>query len=645
MSASKPLYFTVATAGHVDHGKTSMLRTLTGIDPDRLKEEKLRQMTTDLGFAHLTLKGDGGAADMVVGFIDVPGHGKFLKNMLAGVGGIHMALLVVAADEGPMPQTVNHVKILRLLGVTRALLVVTKVDIAGQAAAEEVAVQAAQLLSEYEIECLDAVHVSNTKATGFDQLKNSLRTCLQRMERFPEGEVALLPIDRVFSKSGYGVVITGTLVRGRLAVGNSIFIEPGGIKGRVRGLETFKTQLEQALSGQRLAVNIALKEQKSLTRGQVISTSALPVVQTIIANLHQVGPRSEWVKEKEIIDQAVRLYHGTAECLGHLRWCEAIAEVDQHRQLVAQIALHDSLVAEPGDKFVLRYGDDGITGGTVLMTARPRWLTRQKLNELAKKLLDGDLVGAAILFVRCASQLASDNNLFDSFVPVWRKAQVLDSLRLSPDLMEIGDSFIDKERFQLMKGRLLELVKVAGAKDDGTGSGNVSIESARVQLARGLDRAVFQQMVKELTDGAEVVRDGDKLSLKKASAVPDAAMSSLAGEVLSILESELCLELEELAARVKSNRKAVTAAVTQLSQEKKAHIVNYDFAASEKSIHAAHQALAKIWGAKREISPADFRDALATTRKYALALLAYFDDKAVTRRMQNSRVLLKSPPS
>ena len=227
MSSSTPLYFTVATAGHVDHGKTSVLRCLTGIDPDRLKEEKQRQMTTDLGFAHLNLpSGNESSPDIVVGFIDVPGHGKFLKNMLAGVGGIHMALLVVAADEGPMPQTVRHVKILSLLGIRQAVVVLTKIDVAPPARQTEVTEKVRSLLETYGLECLDIVPVSCTQVKGFDQLRQCLKKSLSHVEPPPSLSGALLPIDRVFSKSGYGVVITGTLVRGSLAVGTRSRLSP-----------------------------------------------------------------------------------------------------------------------------------------------------------------------------------------------------------------------------------------------------------------------------------------------------------------------------------------------------------------------------------------------------------------------------------
>ncbi|MBX9694182.1 MAG: hypothetical protein K2Z81_17495, partial [Cyanobacteria bacterium] len=277
--ATKPtLHFTLATAGHVDHGKTSVLRALTGIDPDRLKEEKERQMTTDIGFAHLRLSpsvidaagkdaisafkkklGEVGAegkedGELVVGFIDVPGHGKFLKNMLAGVGGIDLALIVVAADEGPMPQTVQHVKILSLLGVRKCIVVLTKIDLVGDDEKQFATQEIHDLVGRLGIEVLETVPVSAVKGVGIENLRSAIvRQVMQLPARTTVNDSigqplpAYLPIDRVFSKSGYGVVVTGTLVYGHIKVGDNVFIEPGHSQARVRGLETFNRKLNEAL--------------------------------------------------------------------------------------------------------------------------------------------------------------------------------------------------------------------------------------------------------------------------------------------------------------------------------------------------------------------------------------------------------------
>lgn len=266
------VYFTVATAGHVDHGKTSLLRALTGIDPDRLKEEKLRGLTTDLGFAHLSLKSDDGSATTKIGFVDVPGHGKFLKNMLAGVGGIDMALLVVAADEGPMPQTDQHAKILALLGVKNVLLIVTKIDLASVEEQQSAALAAQKMLAKYDLICVNSIFVSSTTKRGLDEIVPALliglKNVVDRTERLDSP--VYLPIDRVFTKTGYGTVVTGTLVRGTLDVGSNVLVEPGSLSARIRGMESFGKSINKAHAGQRLAINLVLKQTKPLERGQAL---------------------------------------------------------------------------------------------------------------------------------------------------------------------------------------------------------------------------------------------------------------------------------------------------------------------------------------------------------------------------------------
>lgn len=645
MGSSTPLYFTVATAGHVDHGKTSVLRCLTGIDPDRLKEEKQRQMTTDLGFAHLNLPSvDQNSPDIVVGFIDVPGHGKFLKNMLAGVGGIHMALLVVAADEGPMPQTIRHVKILSLLGIRRAVVVLTKIDVAPESRQIEVAEKVRNLLETYGLECLEIVPVSCTQVKGFDQLRVSLKKSLSHVVPPVPLSGALLPIDRVFSKSGYGVVITGTLVRGSLAVGDSISIEPGGIKGRVRGLETFKLQIERAISGQRLAVNLALKDHDELKRGQVVANTDLPVVTTIIARIDQAGPRSQWIKASDLNDQPVRLYHGTAECFGHLRWCQALpAEQAGRQSMISQIALTDSVVAEPADRFVLRYGDDGITGGAILTNARPRWLTRQKLTAFCDSLVNEDLESAGLYYLEHSAQAAVTEDSFNFFCPPQAATDVANKLVSSGKAVRHGNFVLSAARAVEIKKRIVESVDSIVAKEKPIG-GLVSVESSKTLAAHALDRQVFQQLLKELVDEKLLVRQGDKLSRPQDAQIEEAPeQRALADSIMKVLNEVVCLEIDELAKSVNADRKTVTSILQTLGKQNKARIINYDFASSESAVENAHMTLAKIWGAKREISPSDFREALSTSRKYAMALLAHFDDNHITRRLNNSRVLLKAP--
>lgn len=639
MSAeTKPIYFTFATAGHVDHGKTSVLRALTGIDPDRLKEEKQRQMTTDIGFAHLNFPQEADGTQLVIGFIDVPGHGKFLKNMLAGVGGIQMALLVVAADEGPMPQTVSHAKILSLLGVRKALVVLTKIDVADQARQDSVENSVRDLLRRYQIECMGIARVSNTQSTGFENLKEKLRAVVKDVERPSANGGAILPVDRVFSKTGYGVVVTGTLVSGQLAVGDSISIEPGEIKGRIRGLETFKKQIQNATAGQRLAVNISLKENKPLVRGQVVANWNVPVVTTIVARIEQLGLSDERVKAADIEDQPVRFYHGTAECFGHLRWCQAI---EAEQALIAQIVLTDPVVAEPGDRFVIRYGDEGITGGVVLVTNRPRWMTRNKLNVFADQLVRRDYNAAVDFYLENMTQPAAKKESLSSFLPVAERERALVACTQAGTLLQESNFIINAKRAQDVKQRIQKVVFVKAEPD--SEPPEFSIESVRMRVSNTLDRQLFQHFLKELSDAGLISRNGDKISQKVEKAAISPAQTELANKVLEILNATICLEIDEICKALKTDRKLVQSTLQALSKQELAYIVDHDYASSAAAIRKAHACLTKIWETKKGISPSEFRESLGTSRKYAMALLAYFDNKLITRRLNNTRVLIKAP--
>lgn len=660
------LFFTVATAGHVDHGKTSVIRALTGIDPDRLKEEKERQMTTDLGFAYLRIAGkvaDAPDKELIVGFIDVPGHGKFLKNMLAGVGGIDMALLIVASDEGPMPQTVQHVKILSLLGIDKVLVVLTKTDLTVPNEQDRVIEQVKELLGVYKIFVVDSVRVSLPKNQGFDRLLNFLAgnllkhvqrgsatgdgTVLTAVTGNANGALVYLPIDRVFSKTGYGVVVTGTLVRGSISIGDSIFIEPGSQRGRVRGLETSKHIVQTAHAGQRLAVNIALKENKLLARGQAIFGKQRTPSLTLVVEL--IDPDDGGQKKIEkIVGQPVRVYHGTAECSGQMRWVETIDlhTATKEQGFIGQIALIDPVVAEPADRYVLRYGEEGIVGGSILLTARPRWLTRPKIVQLAQLLMEKKFADAAMLFIDASPQKMVKEDTLLNLLPISDRIQCLVGLLSENRAVKIGDYILNRE-FQLeLTEKLLEhlarLAKIEDATDRQTQS---SVENVRASLLPGLDRTVFQQIIRNLTDAGKAIRNADRISLKDVSStsVSDTVATHLRETITRILIEHPCLELDELAKQSGLARKQINQAMQFLAHEQIATVVAYDYASLNTTLKKAHEMLYLLWQKKKDISPGEFREALGISRKYAMALLTHFDDHKITRRVGTGRVLLKTP--
>lgn len=690
------LHFTLATAGHVDHGKTSLLRALTGIDPDRLKEEKERQMTTDIGFAHLrvpleVLKEDGkldqfkelsariarsaqadngsesspsrfvvgDGSELVVGFVDVPGHGKFLKNMLAGVGAIDMALVVVAADEGPMPQTIQHVKIISLLGVRKCILVLNKVDLADEETQAIALSEAQELLEAYGVEVLESVKTAvgsavdgiDTTGNGIAELKAAIVRqvlALPARERILDAsrEVlpSFLPVDRVFSKSGFGVVVTGTLVKGIIKVGDNVLIQPGDIGARVRGLETFGRRLERAFPGQRLAVNMALKENKPIARGQaIVGCPETKPTNTLIVQLTDLGGievRGKESAKDKISPQSIRFYHGTAERVGQLRWIDKI-EANGGQSMIGQLHLADPVVAKPGERFVVRYGDFGIAGGEIVVASRPRWLTRPLLGQLSSLIMAGSLDEAAVLFINSAPHKSISASSLVDLVPDAQLTTLLARLVENHKVVKLGDQLITEEEKKQIEDGIRTAVSQPQPEIEEPG---FSQESVRVNIAPLLDRTVFQQIVKEMVAGNVLRKSGERISLAgKTPAGTTNEKQEAGGKVLKVLSEHICLEISELSKSTGYGDKELVSILNQLSKDGKAVVVNYEYASTSAAIKQAHEALARVWQRQRNISPGDFREELGISRKYIMALLAHFDDTQVTRRLQSGRVLLKNP--
>ncbi|HEY9791187.1 MAG TPA: selenocysteine-specific translation elongation factor [Candidatus Obscuribacterales bacterium] len=638
-------FFTVSTAGHVDHGKTSLIRALTGIDPDRLKEEKERQMTTDLGFAHMQLPGD-----VVVGFVDVPGHGKFLKNMLAGVGGIDLALLVVAADEGPMPQTQQHVRILSLLGVNKALVALTKIDTVSDP--EHIALvkeEIDSLLNDHAVELVGLVEVSSTKSLGIEDLKRSLALHLASLPPREISGGAFLPVDRVFSKSGFGTVITGTLVRGKLAVGDQILVGPDVSPGRVRRLETFGHPVEVASAGQRLACNLVLKEPNTkLERGHVVLGLDVPSTKTLIVN---VIDRPKIAGEKfadRISEQPVRIYHGTAEHHGYLRWAQALhGEIhDQESTAVALVVLNEPAMVQSQDRFILRLSDETIFGGEIVFRDRPRWLKRSDLVEITASIQLGNIEDAIRSFINAAPHHMVKRSQLSLFLPEPLAKETCDQLLRAGTLAAIGDAVMAAATRTDWSKRLRQsiedvLKQHAGSSEYADG---IALEAARSSLQPRLERALFQSLVDEEVAANRLVRKGDKLSLP--GAVPQAAPAGrgpLGEKITKALDENFCLELAELAKICGTDVGKMKNAIQSMAKDGDVLLINYEFAISKQNLQRAHQVLANIWQTKRNIAPTDFREALNTSRKYAMALLQHFDDNKITRRLESGRVLLKAP--
>lgn len=354
----------IGTAGHVDHGKTALIKALTGIETDRIKEEKKRGITIELGFAYLDLP-DGEKA----GIIDVPGHEKFVKNMLAGAGGIDLALLVIAADEGFMPQTREHLGILSLLNIPEGIIVITKKDMVDEDWLEVVCDDIRNEVKGTFLENAQMIPVSSYTGEGIEELKQAIFQLIDQKTQIKNLDVPFrIPIDRIFSVEGFGTVITGTLIEGKMKVGDPVTIYPSRIESRIRNLQVHSHDVEEAYAGQRVAVNLAGLKKSDLNKGDVVAvpdsmhtTMMIDIKLTILKDC-----------EREILNATrLHLYHGARDVL-----CKVVLldrdSISAGESCYAQLRLEEEIAVKTGDRFVLRfYSPLETIGGGVILDSNP----------------------------------------------------------------------------------------------------------------------------------------------------------------------------------------------------------------------------------------------------------------------------------
>ncbi|MBI5348836.1 MAG: selenocysteine-specific translation elongation factor, partial [Chloroflexi bacterium] len=352
----------IGTAGHVDHGKSTLVHALTGIHPDRLKEEREREMTIDLGFAWLTLN------DEQVGVVDVPGHRDFIENMLAGIGGIDAALFVVAADEGVMPQTREHLAILDLLQISNGVVALTKSDLVDDEWIELIKIDLASLLGDTVLSAAAIIPCSARTGAGLDDLRSALSKCLASHPPKPDLSRPRLPVDRVFTMSGFGTVVTGTLLDGSLNVGDEVSIMPSNKTARVRGLQTHKSKLDRAVPGSRVAINLSGVDVADIERGEVICyPNTLRPTELIDVQFRHLKDSDSPLKH----NTEVKFFVGASETVANVRVLSGDS-LAQGETAFLQIALAHPVAASKGDRFILRRPSPGSTlGGGVIVDPNP----------------------------------------------------------------------------------------------------------------------------------------------------------------------------------------------------------------------------------------------------------------------------------
>jgi selenocysteine-specific elongation factor len=633
--------YVIATAGHVDHGKSTLVRALTGIDPDRLREEQAREMTIDLGFAWLTLPNQ-----QPLGIVDVPGHIDFIENMLAGVGGVDAALLVIAADEGPMPQTREHLAILNLLHVPHIVVALTKADLAPDAAwLELVSAEVRKILAGTLFAEAPIIPLSARTGRGMDELLRVLQATLEEVQSLREIGVlgkrdigrARLPVDRVFSMPGFGTIVTGTLLDGPFGLGDEVEILPHGIHARVRGLQTHRQKIERALPGSRVAINLAGVAVDEVRRGDVVTHPGLLKPASLLDVQLELLAAPFW-RGTLAHNTELKFFCGAAETLARVRLLEA-GELASGALGWAQLELAEPVAVVNGDRFIVRLPSPSTTlGGGVVVDAHPALVYRRHAGTVDLEVLSRL---QALLQGTPAQRL--EKALLRSGFTTLAQAQTtsgLDAATFAAALDEMLASGIARQ-----VGEVLALAELWQAELHRASSYVADFHAAQ-PLAEGLSRESLRNrlnlapramnaLLAVAVEQGVLVDDGETVRLQthQVRFTPEQQRT-----VDALLARFLVQPFNTPS--VKECRAALSDPVYEaLLRQGSLVQVNPEVVFLRQTYDDAVAQVRELISRQGQITAAQVRDAFGTTRKYALALLEHLDAIGVTRRVGDARIL------
>ncbi len=626
----------VGTAGHIDHGKTALVKALTGIDADRLQEEKRRGITIDLGFAHMELPGPSGER-LRFGFVDVPGHERFVRNMLAGVGGIDLVLLVIAADEGIKPQTREHFDICRLLAIRHGIAVLTKADLVDAETLEVVRLEVEDFLRGSFLDKAPIVPVSALTTTGLDELKRQMVRIAAQVQARDSSAIARLPIDRVFTMKGFGTVVTGTLVAGTIHKEDELQLFPSGKKIRLRGVQVHGASTEAGVAGERTALNLAGVDKDELERGMVLASPGL------------LQASSRLDVQLSLLASAKPLKSGARVHL-HAFASETIATVSLHenKQLkagaegFAHLRLSDPLLLVPGDRFIIRQFSPVVTiGGGVVLDTSPVPKTKvEDRDHLLRVTAAGNR--EQMLLARIARRSISGISIEKlvaetGWIPDVIQAGLAE-LTKSGVAAKLGNRWLDSAAVLSLKASLLS--ELGRFHTQNPLSPGMNQQTLREKF--GIDPDVFAAVIAQLVKDGKVEAPGDTIHLRGRGVV----MKDEEAESRKIIEQAFASAglkvpaLKDVLAGLRIDKSRAQKLVTLLLRDKVLIKVSDDLVFHQRALADLRKNLAAQKASSSKIDVGKFKDLTGVSRKYAIPLLEYLDRERVTRRVGDERVIL-----
>lgn len=636
----------LGTAGHIDHGKTSLIRALTGIETDRLKEEKQRGITIELGFASITLS-DGN----VVGIVDVPGHEKFVKNMVAGASGIDLVAMTIAADEGVMPQTREHMEICSLMGIRYGFIAMTKIDLVDEELMELALEDIRSFTMGTFLEHTPIVPLSSTTGEGLDLFRKTLDKICSEIPERPFSPIFRLPVDRVFSMKGFGTVITGTLASGKVNLGETIMVFPSMITSKVRGIQVHGQSVESVSAGTRTAINFQGLDKELVNRGDILSTpETLRTSYMVDAHLHYLSSNVKSMKART----KVRFHYGTSEIMGNVVLLDR-EELIPGDTASVQIRLEEPVCCVNGDRFVIRsYSPVKTIGGGYILNPVPKKHKLfnqgviQGLHALAESepeesisffISQGNFAGVSFADLRIMTNI-TDKKL----------ETLLQKMLASRQIIQTDKEkriFIHGQVFeQLCKGILIKLEQYH--KENPLKESMLKQElKSKFRAFKDKDSKLFPLVIAKLVKDGTIVQEANNIRLSTHQVALQVDLQAVKEKIADIYETtgltppffrDVCLELEV-------DQKTGRDVLQMLIDEKRVVKTKDDLYFHISAIMQLENQLVDFLVKSGEITTPQFKEMIQISRKYVIPLIEYFDSVNVTIRVGDTRQLRKKQPN
>ena len=628
----------IGTAGHIDHGKTTLIRALTGRNTDRLKEEQDRGISIELGFTYFDLPSGKRA-----GIIDVPGHEKFIKNMLAGIGGIDIVLLVIAADEGVMPQTKEHLSILQLLGIKKGFVVLTKADLVDEEWLELVKEDVQTLIKGTFLENTPILTVSSTKGIGIENVINTIDDLANEVEEKDAGGRARLPIDRVFTISGFGTVVTGTLLSGTFKVGDEVQVFPGNNRARIRTIQVHDIDTHEAYAGQRVAINLAGLKKTELSRGDVIApVNSMKSTMMLDAKVRILKDSPKIIENRS----RLRLFIGTKEILCRIVFLDR-EYLSPGETGYAQLRLEEPTVAKRGDRFILRFYSPMFTiGGGEILEPNPskkKRFEKSSIEELrikekgnTKEILEKIIKDNSHSFPTIKDISVDTVMNEEEVIREIKRLEEEGKIICIPQLKEIYvihveylnklESAIEEE---LKKFHNKKPLKPGISKEE---IRNKFFKSAKPKLAESIFNLLFER--------GKMKQNNDTISLKDFHIVYSKEQEEIANNIKQIytLDEFMPPKYEEIVSKISANENEISQVYESLIDNGEIINIGEGIYLLKETYDSALKMLIDYLDENESITASKYRDLLNTNRKVSIGLLECFDKDKVTKRIDDKRV-------